>query len=440
MSRLMLVGVLVTGAALGGCGKALTDASASGVIQKWINLQNAGTVSTSVEALTSQLGAERTSAWEAPDVQRLVKLGYLEEKTVSVSYPNFSGRYSGVHHEINMFGISVQTASHDTVDVRTVASTRPPHVEGQFTTCFEDGCDVASLGGEVRRNGPSVLTLTFPERGGGVLANRPGTRNRLVVRLERGQADAMVGHYTDSGSGLRGGIFIHADHVGPNPPDIQQGVYVYSWSKTLPKDAVSGSMLNLGHLVVDSCDRLLLSSETKATASCKTHVALTSAAAAVFGSRPTDRPMDASFGKQPDGTWVGTGIGYSAPTYGISEEPLSEGPTATSTIETGRAGANYSDIDEYLSALKRAVQRGDNVLIAELVEFPFDEQGSLLSRTDFIAKFRLSKELAASILSATSLRELPDNLGYGLNGEAGAVTIRRMQGGYWRWVSVFYGE
>ena len=78
-------------------------------------------------------------------------------------------------------------------------------------------------------------------------------------------------------------------------------------------------MLNLGHLAVESCEHLQLASETTATASCKTHVRLTGAAEAIFGNRRTDQLMEASFGRQPDGTWIGTSIKYTAPPYSLSQ-------------------------------------------------------------------------------------------------------------------------
>jgi FKBP-type peptidyl-prolyl cis-trans isomerases 1 len=320
----MIVALFLAAGSLGGCSKALTESSAPSVIQKWIDSQNGGLVSTNAGALTSQVGTEMIDAWSVPDVRRLIKLGFLEEKTVSVSYPHFAGQYSGVHHEVNMFGISVSTPSVDTLDVQTVSNTRPPHVEGRFRTCFDNNCDVGSVSGAVERNGPSTLALSFAEQGGSMFSNRPSTRNRLVVALERGPTDAIVGQYLNIPErGIARPIYFRVEHLGPNPQDIQQDVYVYKWTNNLPTDTFTGGMLNLGHLVVESCEHLLPASETAASAACKTHVKLTAAAEAVFGSRPTDGLMQASFGKQPDGTWIGTSIKYSPPPYGISSEPAS---------------------------------------------------------------------------------------------------------------------
>lgn len=238
-----------------------------------------------------------------------------------VTRPGFAVQRSGttsvgVHHEINMFSVSISTPSFDTIDVQTTSDTRPPSVKGRFTTCFENGCDVGLVRGEVQRSGPSILTLAFPEQQRGVISNRPNPRDQLAVVLERGQPDVLLGQYQYGRSMVRvPTIYIRAIHVGPNPPDIQQSAYVYGWTPTLPKDAFNGSALNLGHLEVDRCEHVLLSSETTATASCQTHVKLTPFAAAVCGDGSTDQTMQASFGKQPDGTWVATNMVYSPPQY-----------------------------------------------------------------------------------------------------------------------------
>ncbi len=319
MKRTLLVAAVVSTVILAGCSKALTESRASGVIQKWIDGQNRGTVNTFAGLLPGQIGAEMPNPWTAAAIQRLLKQGYLEQKTVSVAYPNLSGQYSDVREDRLGFAVSRFV---DTYDLQTVANTRPPHVEGSFRSCFFNNCDAGSVSGVVTRNAPSALTLQFRAKEN-FISDRIITYNRsLVVTLQRGQPDCLVGRYSAGSENPFVGAQsfpIRADHVGPNPPDIQQEVYVYSWTTKLPKDTLNGAMLKLGHLVVDSCDRLLLSTETTASASCKTHVSLTSAAEIIFGKRPTDQLVQASFGKQPDGTWVGTQISYSAPPFDINQ-------------------------------------------------------------------------------------------------------------------------
>lgn len=301
MNRLSMTILCLSLMVLAGCSKALTGSSASGVIQKWVDSQNGGVVTTFAGGLTNQIGAEMPNPWSAVGVQRLITQGYLEEKKLSVFYPNLSGQYNDIRE--SPMGLAVLQYQ-DTYDLRTVSSTSPPHVEGSFKTCVMNNCDTGSVNGAVQRNGPSSLTMSF---------NRS-----LVVTLQRGQPDALVGTYNNPANPLGQPSFpIRANRAGPNPPDIQQNVYFYNWTTKLPRDTFSGPMLKLGHLAVDSCEHLLLTSETAATASCKSHVKLTNAAEVVFGSRPTDQVIQASFGKQPDGTWIGTSVGYSPPQYNI---------------------------------------------------------------------------------------------------------------------------
>lgn len=315
-----LVAVLPLGLfLLSGCSKALTESSASGVIQKWIDSLPNGPASTPAGALTGQIGVEMPNPWSLAGVQRLINAGYLDQKTMAVSYPNFSGQYSDVREEPAGF-VTVRFV--DTYDIQTITATRPPHVEGSFRSCFVNNCDAGSVNGFVNRRGPSFLTLSFRAREN-PLSQRMVTYTRsLVVSLERGQTDAIVGNYN---MGVENpfvpakSIPIRANRVGPNPSDVQQEVYVYTWTNKLPNDTFNGPTLKLGRLVVDTCDHLLLTSETAATASCKTHVKLTGAAEIIFGSRPTDRVMQAYFGKQPDGRWIGTGTNYSPPQYDISQ-------------------------------------------------------------------------------------------------------------------------
>jgi len=60
----------------------------------------------------------------------------------------------------------------------------------------------------------------------------------------------------------------------------------------------------LGRAVVDSCDHLLLQTETIATANCKVHVELTDAGKSHFRMELNGATGSTSFGKTPDGTWV----------------------------------------------------------------------------------------------------------------------------------------
>jgi hypothetical protein len=77
--------------------------------------------------------------------------------------------------------------------------------------------------------------------------------------------------------------------------------------------------LKLGLLKVDRCSQLMLATDTSATANCTVHVELTEAGKEALRTRtttfentwifiPSGSTMRASFGKQPDGGWLATGV------------------------------------------------------------------------------------------------------------------------------------
>jgi hypothetical protein len=85
--------------------------------------------------------------------------------------------------------------------------------------------------------------------------------------------------------------------------------YTYKWTRTVPEGLVSGDVLHLGHLVVDSCNQLSQRSEFLGDATCNTHVEVTKPAAVIFGDAPTTQTLHAAFEKQY-GNWVVTQIDY----------------------------------------------------------------------------------------------------------------------------------
>lgn len=301
------------------CSKALTESSAVGIIQKSIDAKDNGMTTTSVIALTSLI-SEQPLRLQQTSIQRLVKEGYLEEKTVQVSYPNFSGHFTS-HRGFppgQQYGGWI-----DDLQI-AVSPGHPPLANGTFRTCqaydpnlffAHDSCVSGNLNGPVQRSANSQFGVTVNSIGGSSLdLNSVIT---LRVSLVRGNPDIIQGTLQAPNNPLFGTpapqpIRLEGHVAGE---DISQEVYVYSWTNKLPKDMIVGGSLRLGNLVVDSCEHLLLSTETAATATCKTHVKLSKEAAAIFGETSTERPLQASFGKQPNATWVGTDFRYTPPTY-----------------------------------------------------------------------------------------------------------------------------
>jgi hypothetical protein len=178
-------------------------------------------------------------------------------------------------------------------------------------------CASGPVSGQIQKNGAGPSNLTFVLRSSNFYGQAqnafgimPGARSPFRALLVRGNPDVIQANVNGTTIQFEGRV---------TGPDLQQSVYIYRWTNKLSKDTLSGSWLKLGRLVVESCDHLLLGTETTATVTCKTHVKLTKDAEAIFGSRSTDQSMGATFGKQPDGTWIGTQITYRPPTYDISQ-------------------------------------------------------------------------------------------------------------------------
>lgn len=316
---------------LAGCSKALTESSSVGVAQRYIDAQSNGIVNTLAYPLTSRIGVQMTQRCSFAGVQRLLKAGYLQEKTSTIRYPNFSGEFRCINERLNSGGVLGESVRTDTLNLQMRADQRPPMVYGTFRDCtpsqisaVSGSCAFGTVRGTVAQTGSGPSHLLFDQTAHWIIAYQAGidadpTRfaedspfNRNIsfnISLVRGNPDQIIGDHGGWPMRLQG----HAE------PDIQQEVYSYVWTDKLPKDAFNGPSLRLGHLEVDTCDHLLLASETTATASCKTHVKLNATARDVFGDRSTDQVMQVSFGKQPNGTWVCTNLNYAAPPYDITQ-------------------------------------------------------------------------------------------------------------------------
>lgn len=300
-----------------GCSKTLTESSAVGIAQKSVDSMDGGSRSTDAKVLTDGVGIEREGRWTAASVQRAIKEGFLVEKSRPISYPNFSGNFTGRSGNPGGQG----GGSTDTLS-GSVNPGAPPIYNGQFRTCIvrdpnsffhpQDDCYSGVVSGYVNRSGegPTAFTLTLTNVSPYGIGVEPGTKSPFQASLTRGNPDVIQVSLNGASIRLEG-------HV--TGPDFQQNLYTYNWTGKLTKGTISYSVLKLGHLVVDSCDHLLLGTETTASAACKTHVVLTKDAKIIFGDRSTDQSVETTFGKQPDGTWVCTLVRFIPPFYDINQ-------------------------------------------------------------------------------------------------------------------------
>lgn len=100
---------------------------------------------------------------------------------------------------------------------------------------------------------------------------------------------------------------------------------------------------------------------------------------------------------------------------------------------------NFTEIDQFFVAFKRAIASRNMNEVAELVEFPFEELGPM-SKEDFVAHLRMTDDQIKAIQEIDAPTRYEGDLGYGVNLPTCALTFRKDRDGYWRWVSIYYGE
>jgi hypothetical protein len=304
-ASLCVLGIL----AVTGCGKSLTESSAVKLVQRNLDLEAGGIVSTQINALTSQIGVALAEPSRLAAIERLLKEGYLQQKAVAVVLPNISGTFIRTKATIHLNGLDHTFQESFELHMTTE---RPPVIEGSFRQCEVEtsSCDIWSIKG-VSQSKSADLTLSPESSSHG--ANIPA--KSMTVSLVRGQPDELLYEANSRGIVIGDAQLRAIGHA--TEPDIQQQWFIYGWTRKLPKDALNGPLLKLGHLVTDSCDNLVLVSETAATAVCKTHLKLTKDAEIIFGNRATNIPLLALFRKKPDGTWSATHSEYRLPAFAI---------------------------------------------------------------------------------------------------------------------------
>ena len=261
-----------------------------------------GNITVNIGPLTSRLNV-RTSdqVQQLPQtMQRLVKLGYLDQQVVRVSYPDLGGQWRGPTPMPN-----TPPGQQFMLQISMNRDARPPTMSGTYAQCDAGGGCFGNpdwhVSGTMTVEPPYQLTVTEPT---GVLLTaivglqRNPNGDALVGRavFAPGTSIAALGH-PESPLNLRG----TAGHGS-----VEQEMYIYKWAAKFPQDALMSQFdVKLGHVEVDGCDRLLLgSSDTNASGIVKWHVALKDAQKALMGTERLDGTVPAAFRKQPDGKWA----------------------------------------------------------------------------------------------------------------------------------------
>jgi len=111
-----------------------------------------------------------------------------------------------------------------------------------------------------------------------------------------------------------------------------------------------------------------------------------------------------------------------------------EGPSMFTSNESG-----FDDLNEFFTEFKATVGERNIQKLADFVRFPFDSQGSQMSKQDFIKNFSFTEDEIEEIKKTPSPTKY-DSESYGINSESYGITFEKDKFGNWRWVSIFYGE
>jgi len=120
----------------------------------------------------------------------------------------------------------------------------------------------------------------------------------------------------------------------------------------------------------------------------------------------------------------------------VASQTVSTNETSSATAEI----TNFTNINDFFAAYKRAVGEKDINKVAEFVEFPFDQQMNMMTKSEFITNYQLSNDEIRIINETSAPKKYDSDLGYGINNEAFAITFKKNKDGYWKWVSIYYGE
>lgn len=97
-----------------------------------------------------------------------------------------------------------------------------------------------------------------------------------------------------------------------------------------------------------------------------------------------------------------------------------------------------SDIQTFFAAFRQALASKNTQSVAKFVQFPFDQQFTMVSEADFLARFVLTDDEVRIVTETQSPTRYPDG-SYGINDQV-AFTFKKNADGYWKWSSIYYGE
>jgi hypothetical protein len=291
--------LVVVMCSLGGCNshKELTESSAKDMLQERLD-QEPNRANFTIDGLTKKLFKPTTidyrgapaSKDDAPGlIHRFIDAGFVTQQSFGRDYVDFSGNYEG--------DVIYPTLTHHllmTLYMRQGSS----QIRGQVVSTVKDRQSVFAItSGNALPDGSISLTFVF---------RPPLYYGPYIYKLSTANGQAIL-NGPEPAQENRAASLVNSKPL--NAAKITVPMYSYAMTSKAPVKVVGESdQVSLGKIVVTNVDSLLLETETMATANFKWKIDLNEIGDVIAQSKPQGKVGEVRFQKQPDGTWVITGI------------------------------------------------------------------------------------------------------------------------------------
>jgi hypothetical protein len=113
--------------------------------------------------------------------------------------------------------------------------------------------------------------------------------------------------------------------------------------------------------------------------------------------------------------------------------PRPSAPPQPDTLQT-----EFKEFADFLEHFRKAAGQKKMKLIAEFVNFPFDEQDGLWTKPVFIKNFQISNDVINIIRKAVPKQIRPGI--YSLENEEIGLRFQKNKEGNWKWFSIYYAD
>jgi hypothetical protein len=225
-------------------------------------------------------------------IHRLIDAGFVTQKSVAREYADVTGNYQGD---------AVYPAVTHHFDVNLEMKQGAADVKGKLSEIGASYPLSASITGNALPEGSYSLLFLVQYFNG-----MPNYDGPFIYKL-----NDMNGHETLTGPDPydRNLTIYFAKKEPLNSAKISVPMFSYSFTPKAKVQVVNGSdQSSMGRIIVTGVDSLLLATDTVATAKFKWKFDYSEIGQVITLSKQPEKLGEVQFGKQPDGTWIITGI------------------------------------------------------------------------------------------------------------------------------------